>query len=81
MACARRTPIADSGGEMIRPSIKGQRLVALFLGGCLLFNYPLLHLFSRDSEVLGAPLLYVYLFSAWAFLITAMALVVEMRGD
>lgn len=66
---------------MLRPSVKGQRLVALFLLGCLLFNYPLLNLFAREGEVFGVPLLYVYVFSVWALLITLIALVVEMRGD
>lgn len=66
---------------MVKPSVKGQRLVALFLLGCLLFNYPLLNLFARDGEVFGVPLLYVYVFSVWALLIGLMALVVETRGD
>lgn len=66
---------------MIRPSVKGQRLVALFLLGCLLLNYPLLNLFSNRSEFFGVPLLYVYVFSVWGLLIGLMALVVEMRGD
>ena len=66
---------------MARPSVKGQRLVALFLLGCLLFNYPLLNLFSYSGEVFGIPLLYVYIFGVWALLIGVMALVVEMRGD
>ena len=66
---------------MVRPSVKGQRLVALFLLGCLLFNYPLLNLFSYGGEIFGIPLLYVYIFGVWALLIGVMALVVEMRGD
>jgi hypothetical protein len=66
---------------MVRPSVKGQRLVALFLLGCLLFNYPLLNLFSYSEEIFGIPLLYVYIFGVWALLIGVMALVVEMRGD
>jgi hypothetical protein len=66
---------------MIRPSVKGQRLVALFLLGCLLFNYPLLDLYSHGGEVFGIPLLYVYVFGVWAAFIALMALVVEMRGD
>ena len=66
---------------MIRPSVKGQRLVALFLFGCLLFNYPLLNLFSRDGEVFGIPLLYMYVFGVWAALIGLMALIVQMRED
>jgi hypothetical protein len=66
---------------MIRPSVKGQRLIALFLLGCLLFNYPLLNLVSYRGEVFGIPMLYVYVFSVWALLIGLMAIVVEMRGD
>lgn len=59
------------------PSLKGQRLAALFLLGSLLFNYPLLQLFARDGLILGIPLLYCYIFCAWAALIGLMALVVE----
>ena len=66
---------------MIRPSIKGQRLVALFLLGCLLLNYPLLNLFAGSSQVFGIPVLYAYVFAAWALLIGLMALVVEKRND
>jgi hypothetical protein len=66
---------------MIRPSIKGQRLVALFLLGCLLLNYPLLNLFASESQALGIPVLYAYVFAAWALLIGLMALVVEKRSD
>ena len=66
---------------MIRPSIKGQRLAALFLVGCLLFNYPLLNLFAGPSTVEGIPVLYVYVFAVWALLIGLMALVVEKRND
>jgi hypothetical protein len=58
---------------------KGQQLMALFLGGCLLFNYPVLSLFSRNGLVLGIPLVYVYIFSTWAVLIGLTALVIELR--
>ena len=64
---------------MNQPSIKGQRLAALFLLGVLLFNYPLLQLFARNDMVWGVPLLYCYVFCAWAALIGLMALVVERR--
>jgi hypothetical protein len=64
---------------MIRPSIKGQRLVALFLCGCLLFNYPILSLFASHGSLLGIPLLYVYVFCSWGLLIALMAVVVERR--
>ena len=66
---------------MIRPSLKGQRLAALFLLGLFLLNYPLLNLFASASELLGIPVLYAYVFAVWALLIGAMALVVEIRGD
>lgn len=66
---------------MIRPTLKGQRLVALFLLGCLLFNYPLLSLFASDMRIWGIPLVYVYLFVAWAVLIGAMALIIERRDQ
>jgi hypothetical protein len=66
---------------MIRPSIKGQRLVALFLLGLLLFNYPLLDLFAGPGQVLGIPLLYVYVFAAWALLLALIAWVVEKGRD
>ena len=59
--------------------LKGQRLAALFLLGVLLFNYPLLQLFARDGMILGLPVLYCYVFSAWAALIGLMELVVENR--
>ena len=66
---------------MIRDNLKGQRLVALFLLGCLLLNFPLVSLFAGMKEIAGVPLLYVYVFFAWALLIAAMALVVERLGD
>ena len=60
---------------MNKDEIKNQRLIALFLLGCLLLNYPLLYLFNRFGLVLGAPTVYFYLFFAWAVLIWLMALV------
>ena len=62
---------------MFRSEIKSQRLVALFLLGALLFNYPLLAVFNRAAEVFGIPVLYAYIFFSWALLILLLALVVE----
>jgi hypothetical protein len=62
---------------MMRSTVRSQRLVALFLLGALLFNYPLLAVFNRVAEVFGIPVLYAYIFSAWALLIGLLALVVE----
>ena len=58
---------------------KGQRLVALFILGSVLFNYPVLSLFNVVAEVAGVPVLYAYIFAAWALLVGLMALVVETR--
>jgi hypothetical protein len=58
---------------------KGQRLIALFILGCLLFNYPVLSLFNVAAVAFGVPVLYAYIFAAWAFLVALMAYVVEAR--
>jgi hypothetical protein len=61
----------------VRHRRTGERLVALALLGFLLFNYPLLSLFSTDGSVVGVPLLYAYLFLSWGLFIGLMALVVR----
>jgi hypothetical protein len=62
---------------MQRTNARNERLVALFLLGLLLFNYPLLTLFNAPRVVLGVPLLYLYLFVAWAAVILIAAIVVR----
>ena len=64
---------------MSKPSIKTQRLAALFALGCLLFNDPILALFNRPVFVGSIPLLYVYVFAAWALLIALLALAIETK--
>lgn len=64
---------------MKKQNVKGQRLAALFLLGSLLFNYPLLALFNRPDTLLGIPVLYLYVFGAWAALIALLAYVAEKR--
>ncbi len=64
---------------MNKQNVKGQRLAALFLLGNLLFNYPLLTLFNRADTVAGIPVLYLYVFGAWALLIALLAFVVEKK--
>ena len=56
---------------------KGQRFVALCMLGILLFNYPILALFNVPAELLGVPVLYAYVFVAWAALIALMAWIAE----
>jgi hypothetical protein len=50
-----------------------ERLVGLALLAVLLFNPPLLSLFSVDTAVFGAPLLFVYIYAAWALIIALIA--------
>jgi hypothetical protein len=66
---------------MQRSMLTGQRLVAVFLIGCILFNYPVLSLFDRVAVLFGMPLVFAYLFSAWAGLILLTAWVVEHRSE
>jgi hypothetical protein len=56
---------------------KSHRFVALCMLGLLLFNYPILALFNVTGTVFGVPLLYAYIFIAWAVLIAMMAFVAE----
>ncbi|RPH67605.1 MAG: hypothetical protein EHM83_01080 [Burkholderiales bacterium] len=64
---------------MNRSNVTGQRLAAIFLLGCVLFNYPVLSLFNTSGAIFGIPLLYVYVFGAWSLLIGLLALVIERR--
>ena len=59
---------------------RAQRLVALCMLGCVLFNFPVLAIFNVSGFVLGIPVLYAYIFVAWALLIALMALAVEQSG-
>ena len=54
-----------------------QRLAPLFLLGVLLFNYPVLSLFNKATSAFGIPIVYVYIFLAWAGLIGLVAWIVE----
>jgi hypothetical protein len=59
---------------------RGQRFVALCMLGSVLFNYPFLALFNVKGALFGIPVLYAYIFMAWAVLIALMAIVAESRG-
>lgn len=62
---------------MVRSNVTGQRLVAVFMLGCVLLNYPILFLFNKPEAIFGVPLLYLYIFGVWALLIALMAIVIE----
>ena len=56
-----------------------KRLIGLFLLGYLLFSPPIISLFNLPHLVLGIPLLYGYIFSAWVLLIVLVALIVRVN--
>ena len=56
-----------------------ERLVALFILGCAVLNFPLLSIVRDWGSLAGIPVLYVYLFLVWALLIVATALAVRLR--
>jgi hypothetical protein len=64
---------------MNKSTVKKQRLVAIFVIGCLLFNYPLLSLFSTETLLWGFPVLYIYVFISWLLLIGLLIGIIETR--
>lgn len=54
-----------------------QRLTALFVGGWLLLNFPLLALWDVDATWWGVPVFPAALFVLWALLIATIAWLVE----
>jgi hypothetical protein len=65
---------------MTRESKLNKRLVALFLLGCVLFNYPILSIFNLEIPIFGLPLLLVYIFGIWCLLIGLAALATRSRS-
>ncbi len=64
---------------MHRSLLLRQRMIGLFLLGVFLLYSPLLSVFDTNAELLGLPVIYIYLFSTWVALIALIAWLVE-RG-
>ena len=62
---------------MRKPNVTDEWLVAAFMLGVALFNYPLLSLFTPGANVFGVPLLYVFIFVAWGALIGLTAWIID----
>jgi len=60
---------------------KNKRLVALFLFGLVLLNYPILSLLNISITIFGFPLVYIYIFGIWALLIFLSALVMSRSKE
>jgi hypothetical protein len=57
----------------VSDSRRSARTVAVAALALLLFDYPLLALFDVGGRVLGVPLLWAYLFTAWIAVIALVA--------
>jgi len=62
---------------MSKPGMNQERLIAIFILGGVLFNYPILSLFNTQGDLFGIPTLYCYVFLAWAFVIGLVAWIAE----
>jgi hypothetical protein len=63
----------------MRNEDRGKRLIAVFLLGLALLNFPLLAVVEAGPSWFGLPPIFVYLFGVWTGLIVLLALIVE-RG-
>lgn len=58
---------------------RGKRLIAVFLFGLALLNFPLLAVAEAGEFYIGLPPLVLYLFGVWIGLIVLLAVIVEGR--
>jgi hypothetical protein len=70
-------------GQRFAPPKRPQRTIAVALLAVVLFNQPLLRVFDHGAKttVFGLPVIYVYLFAAWALVIALMITIVELRDQ
>jgi hypothetical protein len=64
----------------MRNQDRGKRLIAVFLLGMVLLNFPLLTVVEAGQPLFGLPPLFLHLFAIWAGLIILLALLVERRA-
>lgn len=63
----------------MRHTLRSQRLAALFAGGWLMLNFPLIGLWDPDRTVAGIALFPLALFIVWAGIIATVAWWMEAR--
>ncbi|MGH6942789.1 MAG: hypothetical protein ACREH6_01025 [Geminicoccaceae bacterium] len=64
----------------MRDQERGKRLIAVFLFGVVLLNFPLLAVAEAGGALFGLPPIFVYLFGVWAALIGLLASIAERKG-
>ncbi len=62
---------------MTNEPLKSRRLVAVFLLGLVLFNFPIISLFNYKLLFFGIPLLFIYMFVSWILIIFLIALITK----
>ena len=62
---------------MHNPGRQTDRIITLVIVAAFAFNYPLLSVFGSSTLFLGIPVLYLYLFMAWAALIGLLRVVMK----
>lgn len=55
--------------------------VIFFLLGLIMMNYPFIHIFNKNTEIFGFPLLFLYLMGGWAVSICVIFLFTKALGD
>lgn len=55
--------------------------VLFFLLGLLMMNYPFIHIFNKNIELFGMPLLFLYLMGGWAVSIFVIFLFCKAMGE
>lgn len=76
-------PLSGSGqaGPPLLPPRRPERALAVAALAFVIFHQPFLRIFDQGpgTRLLGMPLLYTYLFIAWAVVIVLTAVVMERR--
>ena len=64
---------------MQRNTFTSQRLIVIFVIGCLLLNYPLVSIVNQSRLLAGIPLLFLFIFGVWLLLILLTAIVLRRK--
>jgi|GEM_PF-1492901 len=68
----------DPDPDRIDPAVAtrvAERSIGLFLLGVVAFSPPLVAVFAGTRFVFGIPILYLYVFAAWAVIVALLALI------
>ena len=76
---APAAPVSAAGHVGSRRVLEGQRLLAVFVLGALLLNFPLLALWDVRVRVLGIPVFPLALFGLWGLLIGLVGWMADRR--